>query len=103
VATVIEGPFLGTVVAPNSTVELGLGAASDIRGQIVAKELRVRPQTTLTCLPSSTLGNTFAQPNERRGLECSDEHFRALAYLGEWALLKLFSRTIRGEAVKGER
>lgn len=58
--SVLEGPFRGTLLAPGANVELGMGAQSSMVGQFLARDLLVRPSVTVTCLPSSTLGASFA-------------------------------------------
>jgi hypothetical protein len=54
-STVLEAPFRGTFTAPAAVVEVGAG----VTGQLLARDLIVRPNMTVTCASSRTLGNVF--------------------------------------------
>jgi hypothetical protein len=49
-STVIEAPFDGTLVAPNASVEFGIGSGLTFTGSFFARTLKVRPASRLVCL-----------------------------------------------------
>ena len=51
-ALVIEAPFDGTIVAPNSMVSFGSGSGITYRGHFYARGIEVRPGSILQCAPS---------------------------------------------------
>lgn len=57
-SVVLEAPFYGTVVAPNSTLELGTGTARYFAGEYWAKTVTVRPDTFVTCMATGSQGGS---------------------------------------------
>ncbi len=48
---VVEGPFIGTLLAPNADVTIGTGVAQEHRGAFLGRSVLVRSKATLYHLP----------------------------------------------------